>query len=76
MRSATALLLAASLAACGGQGATGGSAGERPFAALEADLPRPGDPLPAFGGETLDGTPVSLETIAGKRALINHWFYG
>ena len=49
---------------------------ERPFAALEVNLPRPGDALADFGGATLDGTAVSSATIAGKTALINHWFYG
>lgn len=71
MRPVTAMLLVLALAACGREPAAPAA---RRNAALEAQLPAPGDPLPPLDGRTLDGAPVSRATIAGRTALLNHWF--
>ena len=86
------LTVAGVLAACASESGSDASrvpAGEPPtvantvepeipdtYAAMNENLPKRGDTLPAFVGTTLGGTQANLASLEGKTALINLWFYG
>ena len=70
---ATLAGLAATLAACGGEGEqdAGSPFGLTPWPDAAATGPEPGDRAPNFTLETVDGAPITLAALAGAPVVLN-----